>query len=72
MTATPSLLDLAVEAGMTINSTATELGRIASAVAYTEFIPLSPYETARALLRMQREMRAQQSIVAVDSEKVSA
>lgn len=69
---TPSLLDLATEAGMTVNSTPAELSRIASTVAYTEFIPLSPYETTRALLRMQQEMGSQQSIAAVDSEKVPA
>ncbi|SII19037.1 Uncharacterised protein [Mycobacteroides abscessus subsp. abscessus] len=69
---TPSLVDLATEAGMTGNCTPLELGRIASTLAYTEFIPLSPYETTRALLRMQREKRPQKPIAAVDSETVTA
>lgn len=71
-TTTPSLCDLAIEAGLTVNSTSLELTRIASSVAYTEFIPLSPYETTRALLRIQRDMRAQHTSAAVESDEVAA
>ncbi len=69
---TPSLQELAVEAGMSINSTSRELGRIASSVAYTEFLPLSPYDALRALLRIQRDMRAQQNSAPDGFEKVPA
>lgn len=71
-TATPSLRDLAIEAGLTVNSTSLELTRIASSVAYTEFIPLSPYEATRALLRIQRDMRAQHTGAATESDEVAA
>ncbi|MEC4834387.1 hypothetical protein [Mycobacteroides chelonae] len=71
-TATPNLCDLAIAAGLTISSTSLELTRIASSVAYTEFIPLSPYETTRALLRIQRDMRAQQASAATESDEVAA
>lgn len=74
MTATtiPSLRDLAIEAGLTVNSTSLELTRIASSVAYTEFIPLSPYETTRALLRIQCDMCAQYTSAAIESGEVPA
>ncbi|WP_232785834.1 hypothetical protein [Mycobacteroides chelonae] len=71
-TAVLGLQDLAVEAGLTINSTSLELTRIASSVAYTEFIPLSPYETTRALLRIQCDMRAQHASAATESDEGAA
>lgn len=67
-----TLHDLATEAGMTIDSGPEELADIASSIAETNAVPLSAYEVARALLRIQREQRAQVQWAAIESEKVPA
>ncbi|MDO3023462.1 hypothetical protein [Mycobacteroides abscessus] len=67
-----TLHDLATEAGMTVDSGPEELADIASSIAETNAVPLSAYEVTRALLRIQREQRAQVQWAAIESEKVPA
>lgn len=67
-----TLHELAVEAGMTVDSGPEELADIGASIAETNAVPLSAYEVTRALLRMQREQRAQAQWAAIESEKVSA
>lgn len=67
-----TLHELAIAAGMTVDSGPGELADIASSIAETNAVPLSGYEVTRALLRLQREQRAQIQWAAIESEKVLA
>lgn len=55
---TANLQELAAQAGMTADSSPVEMARIATTIADTGLTPLSPHETLRALLRIQREAKA--------------
>lgn len=68
----PTLQDLAIDAGLSIDSGPEELAGIAASIADTNAMPLSAYEVMRALLRWQRERRAKIEWAAIGSEKVSA
>lgn len=67
-----NLHELAVKAGMTVDSGPEELAGIAASIAETNAVPLSAYEITRALLRLQREQRAKIEWAAIESAKVPA
>ena len=67
-----TLHDLATAAGMTVDSGPEQLADIAASIADTNAVPLSAYEVTRALLRLQREQRAQIEWAAIEPEKVPA
>lgn len=53
-----NLQELAADRGFAIDSSPDDLARIATEVVHREFYPESVYDTLRALMRMQRQMRA--------------
>ncbi|OHU71352.1 hypothetical protein BKG86_17000 [Mycobacteroides chelonae] len=53
-----NLQDLASDRGLTIDTSPDDLARIATEVVHREFYPESVYDTLRALMRIQRQMRA--------------
>ncbi|GLE59580.1 hypothetical protein NJBCHELONAE_48930 [Mycobacteroides chelonae] len=67
-----NLQELAADRGFTIDSSPDELCRIATEVVHREFYPESVYDTLRSLMRMQRQMRANQQWAALDPTAVPA
>lgn len=55
---TATLQELATQAGMTEDSSPVEMARIATSIADSGLTPLTPHETLRALLRIQRDAQA--------------
>lgn len=62
-----SLGELAADRGFTVDSSSDDLARIAAEVVDRGFYPESVYDTLRSLLRMQRQLRAQQEWTALES-----
>lgn len=65
-----NLQDLAADRGLTIDTSPDDLCRIATEVVHREFYPESVYDTLRSLMRMQRQMRANQQWSALDAMAV--